>query len=92
MEEIQKSYNQKRSGDVFLYLNQGWIENGPERQYASKLHYVSHVPLVWYGWKIGRGEIHRELSVTDIMPTMAVFLDISRSSAMQGRVIQELVE
>ena len=91
-EKIQKTYNQKRSGDVILQLNPGWIENGAEREHASSYHFDSHVPLVFYGWKIGRGEISRKISVTDIMPTIAYFLNISRPQSMQGSIISELVD
>jgi arylsulfatase A-like enzyme len=91
-EMMQKSYSQKRSGDILLRLNPGWVEKGIERQYASSYHYDSHVPLIWYGWKIGREEISRKLSVTDIVPTIASFLNISRPPAVQGNVIRELLD
>ena len=89
---IQKSYNQKRSGDVMLYLTPGWVEKGIDRQYASSVHYDTHVPLIWYGWKIGRGEISRKVSVTDIMPTIAFFLNISGPPGTEGNIIGEIVE
>jgi len=91
-EKIQKSYNQKRSGDIVLHLNPGWVEKGAERVFSSSYHYDSHVPLVWYGWKIGRQEVSREISVTDIMPTINYFLDLSRPPATQGTIIPELVD
>ncbi|MCB8994460.1 MAG: alkaline phosphatase family protein [Bacteroidales bacterium] len=89
-EKIQKSYNQKRSGDVLLHLSPGWTEKGVEKQYASAFRYDTHVPLIWYGWKIGRSSIFRPVSVTDIMPTIAVFLDIPRSGSIEGNLIKEL--
>jgi predicted AlkP superfamily pyrophosphatase or phosphodiesterase len=91
-EKIQKTYNQKRSGDIILHLSPGWIEKGVDRMHASSFHFNSHVPLIWYGWKIGRDEISRQISVTDIMPTINYFLNLSISPAMQGNIIQELVE
>ncbi len=89
---IQKSYNQKRSGDVLLYLTPGWVEKGADRQFASNVHYDTHVPLIWYGWKIGRKVISRKVSVTGIMPTIANFLNISGSPGMEGEVIGEMEE
>ena len=91
-EKIQKTYNQKRSGDVILQLNPGWVENGADRTHASSYHFDTHVPLVFYGWKIGRAEISRKISITDIMPTIAYFLNISRPQSMQGSIIPELVD
>ncbi len=89
-EKIQKSYNQKRSGDIILHLSPGWTERGIEKEYASSFRYDTHVPLIWYGWKIGRANIFRPVSVTDIMPTIAVFLDIPRSGSLEGSLIQEM--
>jgi predicted AlkP superfamily pyrophosphatase or phosphodiesterase len=89
-EKIQKSYNQKRSGDILLHLSPGWTEKGIDKQYASSFRYDSHVPLIWYGWKIGRANIFRPVSVTDIMPTIAGFLDIPRSGSIEGELIKEL--
>lgn len=89
-EKIQKSYNQKRSGDILLHLSPGWTETGVDKQYASYFRYDSHVPLIWYGWKIGRSNIFRPVSVTDIMSTIAVFLDIPRSGSLEGNLIEEM--
>jgi arylsulfatase A-like enzyme len=89
-EKIQKSYNQKRSGDILIHLSPGWTEKGIDKQYASSFRYDSHVPLIWYGWKIGRANIYRPVSVTDIMPTIAGFLDIPRSGSIEGNLIEEL--
>jgi hypothetical protein len=89
-EKIQKSYSQKRSGDILLHLSPGWTEKGIEKQYASFFRYDTHVPLLWYGWRIGRSSIYRPVSVADIMPTIAVFLDIPRSGSMEGNLINEL--
>lgn len=91
-ERIQKTYNQKRSGDIILHLNSGWVERGVERSLSSSFRFDSHVPLIWYGWKTGREEISTEVSITDIMPTINYFLGLSKSSAMQGIVIQEMVD
>jgi arylsulfatase A-like enzyme len=89
-EKIQKSFSQKRSGDILIHLSPGWIEKGIDTEYASSLHFDTHVPLIFYGWKIGRTNVTRPISVTDIMPSIAVFLDISRPGSVEGDLIREL--
>lgn len=89
-EKIQNSFNQKRSGDIMIHLSPGWTEKGTDKQYASSFKYDSHVPLIFYGWKIGRESIIRPVSVTDIMPTIAVFLDIPRNGSLEGSMIDEM--
>lgn len=91
-EKMQKTYNQKRSGDIILQLNPGWVETGAEREHSSSYNFDTHVPLIFYGWKTGRREISRNISVTDIMPTIAYFLNISRPQFVQGTIINELAE
>jgi len=90
-EKMQKNYHQERSGDIILGLAPGWIERGIEREAASAFRYDSHVPLVFYGWKTGRAVINRNVSVTDIAPTLAILLNISRPAGAQGKVIEEMV-
>ena len=50
---IQKGFNQKRSGDVVIALNSGWIEwNSPTgTTHGSCFSYDTHVPLLFWGAK-----------------------------------------
>lgn len=90
--KIQNSYHQKRSGDVILNLEPGWIEeNGNSTGHNSAYPYDTHVPLIWYGWKISRSSLPRPVSMTDIAPTLSYFLDISWPTASSGKTILELI-
>ena len=89
--KLQNSYNQKRSGDVFICLEPNWIENDIQVIHTS-YNYDTHVPLIWYGWKIGRKTISRNIDITDIAPTIATFMDIPYPNACSGTPIKEIVE
>ena len=93
LNRIQNSYYQKRSGDVILYLTPGWVEHsniaGGE---FAEFRYTSHVPLIFYGWKINRVTIPYQVSPTDIAPSIASFLEISLPDNATGMVIPELVK
>jgi len=92
-QKIQNSYNQKRSGDILINLLPGWVEkNGNITNNNSGYRYDSHVPLLWYGWKIPRQSISRPISITDIAPTLSEILDIAFPAGTQGAPIGELVE
>ncbi|MFC2090939.1 alkaline phosphatase family protein [Bacteroidota bacterium] len=89
---IQNSYNQKRSGDVIIYLTPGWVEKGSRfRESLSDFHYDAHVPLLFYGWKINRVTVPDIVSPLDIAPTIAYFLEISGPENASGKVITGLV-
>ncbi|MDA3892028.1 MAG: alkaline phosphatase family protein [Salinivirgaceae bacterium] len=88
---MQNSYNQKRSGDVIINLEPAWIEKGEYLSTANSANkYDTHVPLMWYGWKIKRSKILRTIYMKDIAPTIANFLDIPFPNGCTGNVITEL--
>jgi predicted AlkP superfamily pyrophosphatase or phosphodiesterase len=89
---MQNSYNQKRSGDVFINLNPGWIEMGRDVSLANSAYkYDIHVPLIWYGWKIKRDKISRPIKIEDIAPTISNMLKIPTPNSSTGQVIDELI-
>lgn len=88
---MQNSFNQKRSGDVMLNLEPGWIEKGKYLTTAnSSNNYDVHVPLIWYGWKIKRSKIDRKIGIEDIAPTISTILEIPLPNGCTGDVIYEL--
>lgn len=91
--KIQNSYNQKRSGDVIINLKSGWVEsNNGATGGTSSYSYDSRVPLVWYGWKIGRSTINRDIDIIDIAPTISSLLNITFPNSCTGSPIIELLQ
>jgi len=91
-ERIQNSYYQKRSGDVIIYLNPGWVEySSVGRNGFADYKYGPHVPLIFYGWKVNRVTIPDEVSPADIAATVAYYLEISMPENASGKVISDLV-
>lgn len=90
--KIQRSFNQKRSGDVLINLDPGWIEkNGITTTHNSAYSYDTHVPLIWYGWKVKRSTIFEAVDMVDIAPTISYFLNIASPNATVGKPIIGLV-
>ena len=93
--KIQRSFNQKRSGDVLLNLEPGWIEKsgatGIATPHNSSYSYDTHVPLIWYGWKVKRATIYDPVDMADVAPSIAYFLNIASPNAAVGKPIIGLV-
>ena len=90
---MQKGYNQKRSGDVLLNFNTGWAEMPIESdEIAAPYGHDRRVPLIWYGWKIGRNSIKRPVDLIDIAPTICTLLEISYPNSASGTPILEIIE
>lgn len=90
--KMQKGYNQKRSGDVIINLDPGWSEkNGSAATHNSSYSYDTHVPLIWYGWKIKRGSVFERVDMTSVAPTISYFLEIASPNASSGEPISSVV-
>lgn len=90
---IKNSYNTKESGDILYYMHPGWME---ERLFGTKhsTAYTSdtHVPLLWYGWHIPKGETVKPNVITQIAPTLSFLLDIPLPNSSNREPIEELFE
>lgn len=88
LEPFQNSYHVKRSGDVLLRFEEGWQ---PKEKY-KRIDYTEnhHVPLIWYGGQIHQGKLYRRTDATDIVPTIADILGISKPNASTGHIMNEL--
>jgi hypothetical protein len=92
LHRIQNSYYQKRSGDVILYLTPGWVEHSNVGDGLNEFKYGSHVPLMFYGWKINRVSISYRVSPTDIATSLGSFLELSMPDNATGIVIPDLIK
>jgi len=88
-QRMSNSYNQKRSGDIFIELMPGWSEQTVNKvaQHSSTYTETTHVPLFWYGWNIHTQKIHTSLSTTSIIPTLCEIVGIQRPNSSYGTYI-----
>jgi hypothetical protein len=89
-QKIQNGYNQKRSGDITLHLQNGWVEKYGQDivSYGTD----SRIPLIWYGWKIKKKIIVQPVDLIDIAPTISILLDISYPNGSTGVPIEDIVQ
>lgn len=90
---LQRGIHPQRSGDVVLVNQPGYIEYGFRgTTHGSPFVYDTHVPLLFYGHGIRKGELTRRVSITDIAPTVARLLRIGFPTGATGDVIHELCD
>lgn len=86
-------YNPKRSGDIQFTAKPGYFDGGIRGTTHGLWNpYDSHIPLLWFGWKIKPGKSNREVYMTDIAPTLAAMLQIQMPNGSVGKVITELIK
>jgi len=89
---LARGYNQKRSGDVIITLLPGWLSgSGPAgTSHGSGYNYDTHVPIIFYGWGIKAGNTVKRYTVTDIVPTISMLLNIGLPNSSTGQPIEEI--
>lgn len=89
---VQNGYNLKRSGDVMLTLEPGWMEyQSVGTTHGSAYSYDTRVPLIWYGWQIPVGRTAQAVSISDIAPTLAIMLHTAFPNGTTGQPLPFLI-
>ncbi|HMK05244.1 MAG TPA: alkaline phosphatase family protein, partial [Ferruginibacter sp.] len=87
------AYNIKRSGDIQFTLKPGYFDGWNKGTTHGLWNpYDAHIPLLFFGWGVKPGKLHRETYMTDISPTLAAMLKIQMPSGSVGKVIEEVIK
>jgi len=92
---IQRGYNQKRSGDVIVSLQTGWLSSYWEKggtTHGSSYSYDTHVPLIFWGGTIPQGQTDRKVNIRDIAPTISTILGTAYPNGCTGNPLPEVTE
>lgn len=90
---MNNGYNKKRSGDIQIVLEPGWIDGySTGTTHGLWNPYDAHIPMVWMGWGIKQGASNRTMHMTDIAPTVAALLHIQMPSGNIGQVMTEVLK
>ena len=89
---IQNGYHKERSGDIALILKENVIfYNGKGTTHGSGYNYDTHVPLIFYGNGIKKGETLNHTEIPDIAPTISKLLGLEMKNST-GKVLDFIFE
>ncbi|MFM7079891.1 MAG: alkaline phosphatase family protein, partial [Bacteroidota bacterium] len=89
---VQKGFYPKRSGDVVIILEPGLVEyKSKGTTHGAGYTYDTHVPLIFYGWRVKPEILQSETCITDIAPTLSRILGIQPPNGTTGKVIAPLL-
>lgn len=90
---VQLGFNQRMSGDVIYVLHAGYMEYGMQgTTHGSPYTYDTHVPALFYGFGVKKGETFSPYTICDIIPTVSAICKLPLPSAAIGQPIQPLVD
>ena len=88
---IANGFDIKQNGQIVLLFEPAYMEYG----YTGTTHgtpygYDTHVPGLFYGWKIPEGKSYEKHFITEIAPTLSQLLHITLPNGSENIVIKEL--
>jgi predicted AlkP superfamily pyrophosphatase or phosphodiesterase len=89
---IAKGYDASQNGDLVVLDKPGFIEYGATgTSHGTVYSYDTHVPLLFYGWKIPKGETSNKKYITTIAPTIAQKIKVAFPNGSDCEVLTEVL-
>jgi hypothetical protein len=90
---IAKGYDVTQDGDLIILDKPGYIEYmATGTSHGTAYTYDTHVPLLFYGWHVPKGESHDKKEITQIAPTLSQMLKIPFTNGTEANVLEEAFE
>ncbi|GIZ10448.1 alkaline phosphatase PafA [Flavobacterium sp. UMI-01] len=89
---IQNGYDPIQNGDLVVVDKPGYIEShGTGTTHGTIYTYDTHVPALFYGWKIKKGKSFQKSVITQLAPTIAQKIQISLPNASSLDVLEDVL-
>lgn len=93
LQAINRGYDVKQNGELIILFKPAYVEYSMTgTTHGSTYSYDTHVPVLFYGWKIKKGESHAKKYITQIAPTLAQKLKITMPNGTQSEVLEEILK
>ena len=90
---IANGYDVTQDGDLVVVDKPGYIEyQGTGTSHGTLYSYDTHVPCIFYGWNIKKGESHDRKVITEIAPTLSQLLKIPFTNGTEANVLTEVLD
>ena len=90
---IFKGYDPKQNGDIVVLYGTGNIDFGiTGTTHGTPYSYDTHVPCLFYGWNIKKGESYEKKEITQIAPTIAQKIKIPFPNGTESNVLLEILK
>ena len=84
------SFFEGRSGDIMILFKPYWVQYLNTTTHGSGYQYDTHVPVIFMGAGIAKGEYLMRVSPTDVAPTLAFLAGVTLPLT-SGRVLSEAI-
>ena len=93
LDYIVKGYDPVQNGELVMIFKPGYVEySATGTTHGSPYSYDTHVPLIFFGWNIKKGQTHDRKEITQIAPTVTQMLKITMPNSSDGKVLHEVLK
>jgi len=90
---VAKGYDVTQDGDMVIIDKPGDIEyTTTGTSHGTPYSYDTHVPAIFYGWHIKKGESYDKKVITEIAPTIAQKIKVAFPNGTEAKVLQEVLD
>lgn len=90
---IANGYDPKQNGDLVILDKPGYIQyQATGTSHGTPYSYDTHVPLIFYGWNIPKGNTSDRKVISEIAPTLAQKLKIAFPNGTDAKVLLEVLD
>ena len=90
---IQRGFHTKRSGDVWVMYKPGYIDyDKTGTTHGTAFSYDTHVPIIFFGKGIQKGNSLRQIFITDIAATICLLMNLPYTNGNIGNPISEALK
>lgn len=88
---IAKGYDPVQNGDIVILEKPGYIEySSTGTSHGTPYTYDTHVPLIFYGNGIKKGQSFDKKDITQIAPTLSQLLKITYPNGTEAILLEEI--
>jgi predicted AlkP superfamily pyrophosphatase or phosphodiesterase len=89
---IAKGYDSAFCGDLVILDKPGYIEYEEiGTSHGTTYSYDTHVPCIFYGWNIPKGETSDRKEITQLAPTIAQKIKVTMPNGTESKVLLEIL-
>lgn len=93
LQMISRGYDPFQNGDLVILDKPGFIQYyDTGTSHGTPYAYDTHVPCIFYGWNIKKGECFDKKVITQIAPTLAQILKITFPNGTDAQVMSEVLK
>ena len=90
-EYMARGFFAERSGDVYILMKPYSVYAAAGTSHGMPYDYDSHVPLIFYGWRVKPGYYSSRTGVSDVAPTLAFILSVETPSGSVGHILSQMI-